>query len=312
MRSLIGRLAAAFMAGARTARRDPAPSRWAWRAERLWLTPGVRRGVTFGLPLVLGVAVLGAWLAKPATRAELAAAKAVVVRSIADRPEFRVALMAIDGASPALDADIREVLALDFPLSSFDLDLPGLRAVVLGLDAVEAAEMRIRPGGILAVSVTERRPAVIWRSDEGLELLDAGGHRVAPLAARAERPDLVVVAGEGAELAVGEALALVEAAGPVAGRVRGLVRMGERRWDLVLDRGQRILLPEAGAVAALERVVALDQAEDMLARDIALVDMRNPARPTVRLASRAEGAAGAVTGAVTGAGQTFSTGAGSG
>lgn len=59
--------------------------------------------------------------------------------------------------------------------------------------------------------------------------------------------------------------------------------MGERRWDVVLDNGQRILLPEEGAVAALERVMALAQAEDMLGRDVTVIDMRYGARPTLRL-----------------------------
>ena len=63
--------------------------------------------------------------------------------------------------------------------------------------------------------------------------------------------------------------------------------MGERRWTLVLDRDQRILLPETGAVRALERVIALDQAEQMLERDLTVVDMRNEQRPTIRLAADA-------------------------
>ena len=59
--------------------------------------------------------------------------------------------------------------------------------------------------------------------------------------------------------------------------------MGERRWDMVLDRDQRILLPENGAEAALHRVVALDEAQDLLARDVSVVDMRLAQRTTIRL-----------------------------
>jgi cell division protein FtsQ len=69
--------------------------------------------------------------------------------------------------------------------------------------------------------------------------------------------------------------------------LRGLVRVGERRWDVVLDRDQRILLPEADPVPALERVIALDEATELLARDVAVVDMRNPSRPTLRLTAAA-------------------------
>ena len=84
--------------------------------------------------------------------------------------------------------------------------------------------------------------------------------------------------------AVAEARAIYAAALPLAGRMRGLIRRGERRWDVVLDRDQVIQLPEQGAVAALERVIALDEAEDMLGRDLAVIDMRIPGRPTLRMA----------------------------
>ncbi|MFZ1725533.1 MAG: cell division protein FtsQ/DivIB, partial [Albidovulum sp.] len=94
---------------------------------------------------------------------------------------------------------------------------------------------------------------------------------------------LPVIAGEGADENVTEALAIFRAARPIQHRIRGLVRMGERRWDVVLDRDQRIMLPESDPVSALERIIALDQAEDMLGRDIAAVDMRNEQRPTIRL-----------------------------
>ena len=94
------------------------------------------------------------------------------------------------------------------------------------------------------------------------------------------------MAGAGAELNVSEAQELFAAARPLKAQLRGLVRVGERRWDMVLRDGQRILLPEVGAVQALERVIAINQAQDLLARDLAVVDMRLPERPTLRIAER--------------------------
>jgi len=69
--------------------------------------------------------------------------------------------------------------------------------------------------------------------------------------------------------------------------VRGLVRVGERRWDVVLDRGQTIMLPEAGAVTALRQVIALHDTQDVLNRDVIIVDMRDVARPVLRLSDTA-------------------------
>lgn len=272
------------LGGPRALRRDPAPTRLAYRLHRLWLTPFFRAMLRVGIP-VFCLVFAGAWyVGDDARRSALVDRYYELRRSIEQRPEFMVGMMRIEGASPEVVQDIQEILAIDFPVSSFELDLEYMRGMVVGLDAVEKAELRIAPGGILRIDVAERQPAVIWRGRDGLEMLDAQGHRVSALESRTDRPDLPLIAGEGAQDRVPEALDLLAAAGPIAGRVRGLVRVGERRWDLVLDRDQRILLPETGALRALERVIALDQAEDMLARDIVTVDMRNGERPTLRLA----------------------------
>jgi cell division protein FtsQ len=77
--------------------------------------------------------------------------------------------------------------------------------------------------------------------------------------------------------------------------------VGDRRWDLVLDRDQRVLLPETGAVAALERVIALDEAQQLFARDISLIDMRIPERPTVRVTPAGIAALQQINGQTTGA-----------
>ena len=268
-------------------RSDPAPSRLSYRLQRWMLTPGIRLALRAGIPFALVFAATSAWLSDEGRRDALVMELAAVRASIEERPEFMVNLMAIDGAGTSLDSDIREVLALDLPISSFDLDIDGLRETIEDLDPVKSAAVRIRPGGILQIDVLERQPVALWRSRDGLALLDETGTHIDHIAARALRADLPLVAGDGAADHVPEALALVEAAKPRGGRLRGLVRIGARRWDVVLDRGQRILLPTEAPVRALERVIALDGAQDMLERDVAVVDMRLAARPTLRMTGTA-------------------------
>ena len=265
-------------------RRDPAPSRWAYRMQRLWLTPVFRVLFRVGLPLA-SIAAVATLVFYDAGRRE------AIVQTFGDlrsqfqaRPEFRVSFLSIDGASPDLADAVRGKLKLTLPQSSFDLDLDALRIVAEELDAVASAELRVRAGGVLQVLLTEREPALIWRLGDRLELLDISGHRVAGLAARGDRADLPLILGNGANTAAPEALALLEAAAPLMPRLRGLVRMGERRWDIVLDRDQRIMLPAQNPVAALNRLLALDQAENLLARDVLSIDLRNDQRPALRLA----------------------------
>jgi cell division protein FtsQ len=269
-------------------RPDPAPSRLAYRLNRLWLTPYVRGLTRFGLPLFCVLVVVFLYLSNQQRREHLVGMFEDVKRDLQERPEFMVTLMRIDGASAPVSGAIRAMLPVNLPASSFRIDLEAFRATIAQIDAVAAVDLRIRPGGVLQVDVTERQPVILWRTASGrLEMLDATGHRVASLKAREARADLAVIAGEGAEDRVAEALQLLAAARPVADRLRGLIYVGERRWDVVLDRDQRILLPEMDALAALNRVIELDRAEDLLARDVTVVDMRNGFRPTVRLGASA-------------------------
>lgn len=271
----------------RNVKRDPAPSRWAYRFHRMWLTPFYRKLLRLGLPVFLVLTVTGWYFSNPTNRFAIMERWAEIRRSIETRPEFTVKLMAVEGASPVVDAAIREMLPVDFPVSSFDLDLDQMQATIAVLDVIEDVQLRVRGGGVLEMRVTEREPAVVWRLPDGIELLDRGGHRVASLTDRGARADLPLIAGAGADRAVAEALALIRTAKPIAADLRGLVRVGERRWDLMLDRDQRIMLPEIAPVAALEQVLALDEAQDLFERDITHIDMRNPARPTLRMSAPA-------------------------
>ena len=264
-------------------RNDPAPSRWAYRFQRLMLTPLFRSLLKVGLPM--GAAFLGGTLyfSDQDNRDALRLWVADVRNEIHSRPEFMVNLMAIDGAGQSVSEDIREILPIDFPVSSFDLNLDEMRQTIAELPAVKDVSIRVRPGGLLQIDVTERGPVILWRNEDGLALLDEHGYYVGQADAREGHADLPLIAGEGADLAVPEALQLIAVLGPLGPRTRGVVRMGARRWDVVLDRGQRILLPEDGAVQALERVIALHQAQDVMARDLAQVDVRLGSRPTIRM-----------------------------
>lgn len=269
------------------AKADPAPSRWSWRMQRLMLTPGIRLALRAGVPFCLTLMAGTIYLSDEGRRGAISQAVADARASIEERPEFMVKLLAVDGAEGDLSAEIRALMPFEFPQSSFDLDVKAFRTQVAALSGVKRANVRIRPGGILQVDVTPRVPVVIWRHDGGLALLDETGAHVDTVVSRTAFPELPLIAGEGAARHVPEALELMRVTKVLEGRVRGVVRMGDRRWDVVLDRGQRIMLPETGAQAALERVIALERAEEVLTRDVARVDMRLSTRPTVQMKEHA-------------------------
>jgi cell division protein FtsQ len=203
--------------------------------------------------------------------------------NIEERPEFMVQLMEIDGASEDVASAIHEIVSIKFPVSSFDLELASIQQTVTSLNPVRSADVRLQLGGVLEIVIDERETAALWRTRDGLFRIDEEGVYIGLALARSDYPELPVLAGEGADTAVVEAKELMKIAAPLGSRAVGLVRMGARRWDLVLDREQRVMLPAKGAARALERVIALDQVQDVLERDLARVDMRLSQRPTIRM-----------------------------
>lgn len=268
-------------------KKDPAPSRLAYRAERLWLRPAFRKFCRVGLPLVALIGGIGLWASDPENRLAVTDGLAQLQRSIEARPEFQVSVIGIEGTSPALADEVRIILGADLPVSSFDLDLDAMRDRIETLPGVAQADLRIRTGGYLAITITEREPAMVWQTRGGAVLLDATGAFVSALDDRPGTGPLPQIAGEGADLVVPEALALLQSAAELDHPVRGLVRMGERRWDLVLADDRRIQLPGQDAGRALDRLIALEAAQDILSRDVLRVDMRNPDRLSLQLSPEA-------------------------
>lgn len=266
---------------------DPSPSRLRYRFERLWLKPSVRQLVRLWLPCGFAGLVIFSAANSDAIREAVQVKGIQIYNSVATRPELQVTNAVFPNVSDDLQQQILMVTGLELPISSMQIDVAAMKIAVESLDAVESAQVRILGAGALEITTVERAPAVVWRDGEVLRLMDDKGNRVADIARRSARGDLPLIVGTGAEFAVAEAMTLVEASGPISDRVRGFVRVGERRWDMALDRGQTIMLPERGAVSALRRVMALHYAEDLLNRDVVVVDMRNGERPVLRLTEEA-------------------------
>ena len=80
---------------------------------------------------------------------------------------------------------------------------------------------------------------------------------------------------------------MCEAYPELAARVKGYIRVAERRWDLRLEDGVTVKLPERGEDEAINELLAMDREDGLLSRDIAAVDMRFSDRVVVQLTPEA-------------------------
>lgn len=269
-------------------RRGPGPSKLSYRLARAWAKPWVRNALLVYLPLA--ALALAGWrvAAHDEWRGVLEAEAQELVDSFVSRPEFAVKGVAVIGGGPELKATVHRVLGVRPGTSSLRLDIEALRRRVENLGAVERAAVRFDSEGTLRIAVTERIPAALYRRIDGvLVLVDRTGVEIGPAGARAGHPDLPLVLGEGAPAHVGEVLRLLASAPELRPRLRAAVRVGERRWDLALDRDMVLRLPEKDSIGALARIMALHYAEELLDRDLAIIDMRVPDRPALRMTPEA-------------------------
>jgi cell division protein FtsQ len=266
------------------ASKGPGPSKLTYRLSRAWAKPTVRNAALVYLPLV-ALAIAG-WrvAAHDGWRGMIEAKIVSAVEQIAARPEFAVRGVAVLGGSDDLQAKVRRAVDIRPGMSSLKLDVEELRRRVEALGAVETATIQFDPQGTLRVAVVERIAVVLFRyTDDRLVMLDKGGVEIGPAGQRADHPELAVIRGPGAQDRVGEVIALLGVAPDIVPRLRTFIRVGERRWNLELDRGMTIKLPETGSVEALSRIMALHYGEELLDRDIEVIDMRLPDRPTLQM-----------------------------
>ncbi|HUS52400.1 MAG TPA: cell division protein FtsQ/DivIB [Thermohalobaculum sp.] len=265
-------------------KKGPGPSKLSYRLSRAWAKPMLRNAVLVYLPLV-ALALVG-WrvVANDEWRGMIEAKVAALIEQVAARPEFAVRDVIVAGGSVDLQAKVRRILDLQPGTSSLKLDVEELRLRVEALGPVERATVQFDPQGIMRVAVVERIAVVLFRdAHKDLVMLDKGGVEIGPAGPRADYPELPVIIGEGAPQRVGEVIELLAAAPEILPRLRALVRVGERRWDIVLDHDLLIKLPEIGSIEALSRIMALHYGEELLDRDIAVIDMRLPDRPALRM-----------------------------
>ena len=260
---------------------DPAPSRLTYRLQRLWLTRSFRVVVKIVIPLSFFLIIFTIILSNEKIPYHLKTYFVKIADTLADRPELSVKLISIQNVSKSLKKTIRDTIPINLPISGLDLDLKNIRETIESLEAVKSVDVRVIAGGILKVNVVERLPKFVWRNSDGLFLIDEEGTIVRKIQNRVERSDLIFLTGVGASIRVSEVIKLLDLMKHIEGRIVAFSRISEDRWNIILDQSQVILLPSESPDLAVRKFLILNEAQDILNRDISHIDLRNQKRLTV-------------------------------
>jgi cell division protein FtsQ len=249
------------------------------------LSPLIKRAVLYALPFFIIATPFLIYLQDQKNKEQVQEIAFDLYRKVIERPEFMLDALSIEGASDSLNTEIRQILGLDFPISYFDLNLANLRERVLSLPPVEIAETHILGGGILHIKVDEKTPALLLKKEMGFTVLNAHGDYIRSVSSRKYFSNLPVITGVGAENAASQATSILKVIDKKLSKVRGMVFVGQRRWNIIMTSGQIIMLPENNPEQAMQKILILDKAEQILSRQIAVFDFRLPSRITLRIPS---------------------------
>ncbi len=148
----------------------------------------------------------------------------------------------------------------------------------------EAAVRKLYPSS-LSITLTEGEPFALWQNQGEIFVVSKAGTVIEPLS-DPRLNGLPLVVGEGAAGRAASFLALMDGYPEVKAHARAGILTGTRRWNLKLDNGLDVKLPEE-AGPALERLTVLIKEQNLLDKDILSLDMRQPDRLVLRLTEEA-------------------------
>ena len=162
------------------------------------------------------------------------------------------------------------------------VDPEAVRQRLKKLAWVRDARVERRLPGVISIAIEERVPMALWQRGGKLVLVDRDGAVV--LRSGLDRfRHLVTLVGDDAPKGAQELLSLLATEPQLERRVTAAIRVGERRWNLQMDNGIDVRLPETDIAAAWTQLAQLERDQKVLGRDVVTIDLRLPDRFVIRV-----------------------------
>jgi cell division protein FtsQ len=199
---------------------------------------------------------------------------------------FRIATITINGRKQLSQDEILAVGGVNGRSSLLFLDAAVVRDKLKANPWIaDATVLKLYPDRLL-IDIAERSAFALWQVDGRLSVISDDG-AVLESYVTPHFTSLPLVVGAGAQTRAKDFLALLDRYPQVRSVTKAAILVGERRWNLRLNDGLDVRLPENDVGNALATLTKLDQEERLFSRDITAIDMRLPDRLTVRLSEDA-------------------------
>ncbi len=210
----------------------------------------------------------------------------VVTEQLTLATGFGIEQVRITGQKEVDEIDVLAALALERQSSLVTFDAVRAQMRIADNPWVERISVLKLFPDTLQVSITEREPFALWQRGQVVSIIDRDGN-VIDDGVSARYAGLPMIVGHGGQRRASQLVDLLAQYPTLQPRVQASVLIADRRWNLALENGIEIRLPEKNIAAALDELVRLDFENALLSRDITAVDLRLDDRIVVRLSDDA-------------------------
>jgi cell division protein FtsQ len=158
-----------------------------------------------------------------------------------------------------------------------------VRQRIESMSWVASAAVERRLPDTVTITIVERKPIALWQHNDKFALIDAKGDNLGPVS-DASASALPLIVGGDAPMHASALLSMLATHPDLSKRVQASNWIGSRRWDLRLDNGIEVKLPEDGVAEALQQLADAEASSRILERDVAVIDLRLSGKMIVRLA----------------------------
>jgi cell division protein FtsQ len=188
---------------------------------------------------------------------------------------FGIGELHISGNTRTPPRTILAALGLTPGQSIFAADLGAARQRLLQLDWIADADVQRRYPDAISVRIIEKLPFALWQSNDRLYLVERNGGIITGQEVE-KFAHLPLLMGPGAPQPASDLVDAVAMHRAVHARTKAYVRQSERRWNLLLDNGVVVKLPETGWKKELDALERLIVDKGVLERDVVEIDLRSP------------------------------------
>ena len=186
----------------------------------------------------------------------------------------------VEGRSYTDPETIKAIVNVEKNSPLFSLKPSEARKMLEKLSWVKSAQVERRLPDTLYIRLEERQPFALWQRNKRLSLIDREGVVLTDHKLR-RFDDLIIIIGDKAPENAVELLGLLQAEPSVKERVEVASFVSDRRWDLRLDDGKLVKLPEKEIGVALRKLALKHEQEALLDKAVTSIDLRQSDRITV-------------------------------